>query len=118
MRRTTIPAILAVALTASVASAAPSAARRQQCDLPCRAAYTAIARALPQDRENTLASAILSTPHFDYLQLTKAMHVPTLAQVRRRWRRYCNAHFPADRRAALACFELILGPSGERRGAG
>jgi hypothetical protein len=109
VRRKTI-AILAAALTAMVASAAPSATRPQQCALACRAAYTAIARALPQDRENTLARAILSTPHFDYLQLAKAMHVPTPAQVRRWWRRYCNAHFPASDRAALACFQLILGP--------
>jgi hypothetical protein len=111
MRRTTIAAILAAALTATVASAAPSTTPRQQCNLACRAAYTAIARALPHDRENTLARAILSTPQFDYLQLAKAMHVPTPAQVRRWWRRYCNAHFPADDRAALACFQLILGPS-------
>jgi hypothetical protein len=112
VHRTTIAAILAAALTAAVASAAPSVPRRQQCASECRAAYTAIARALPQDRENTLARAILSTPHFDYLQLAKAMHVPTPAQVRRWWRHYCNSRFAADGRAALACFQLILGPPG------
>ncbi|HXH97752.1 MAG TPA: hypothetical protein VNH40_11130 [Gaiellaceae bacterium] len=112
MRRTILAAALAAALTATVASAAPSTARRQQCTLPCRAAYAAIARALPQDRENTLARAILGTPHFDYPQLAKAMRIPTPAQIRRWWRRYCNAQFAADSRAAFACFQLILGPPG------
>jgi hypothetical protein len=113
VRRTTLAAILAAALTATVASAAPSTTRRQQCNLPCRAAYAAIARALPHDRGNTLARSILSTPHFDYLQLANAMHVPTPAQIRRWWRRYCNARFPANDQASFACSELLLGPPRE-----
>jgi hypothetical protein len=110
VRRTTLAAILAAALTATVASAAPSTTRQEQCNLPCRAAYAAMARALPQDRENTLARSILSTPHFDYLQLAKALHVPTPAQVRGWWRRYCNARFPTNGQASSACSELLLGP--------
>ncbi len=61
-------------------------ARPPACAVACRAAYEAIARALPHDAGNVLARAIVRTPDFSYVDLARAMHVPTAAQIVARWR--------------------------------
>lgn len=87
---------------ASVPAASP-----RPCAQACTAAYRAIAEALPYDRDNELARAMLRTPHFDYVELDRALHVPTLAQIHVQWRRYCRARFPGRVRAVRICIRRI-----------
>lgn len=87
---------------ASAASGPP-----RPCGQPCAAAYHAIAEALPNDRDNELARAMLHTPHFDYQELSRALHVPTIAEIRSQWRRYCHARFPDQPRVEEACVRRI-----------
>lgn len=80
-------ALAAPALVRSDATGAVGAAPRQAaCGLPCRAAYRAIARALPHDSTNAVARAIVRTPGFDYAELSRALGVPTAAEIVSRWR--------------------------------
>lgn len=120
MRRLLLASTLAAVLAGagwaagrtSVAAAKPeraaSATAASACGTPCQAAYEAIAKALPDDRGNSLARAILRTPGFDYPALSRALHIPTLAQIDAQWRRRCNTIFPDDRRLADACYRMIL----------
>ncbi|HZT17107.1 MAG TPA: hypothetical protein VFA19_14300 [Gaiellaceae bacterium] len=89
--------LLAIALGAAIAFAvalsphgragAANAPRHvAPCAAACRAAYRAIARALPRDASNALAPAIVRTRDFSYPELTRALHVPTTAQILARWR--------------------------------
>jgi hypothetical protein len=87
---------------------APAGAPTSTCGASCAAAYSAIARALPADRADGLARAVLATPGFDYGRLAHTLGIPTNAQLRAQWRRRCDARFPDDRRSANACFRLIL----------
>jgi hypothetical protein len=123
MRQLTIAATIALAAVAAAtaatrltaagphatADAPASSVARTACDPSCRTAYAAIARALPRDRGNVLAAAILATPGFDFLQLARALRIPTVAEIRAQWRRRCQARFPHDPRLARACYRLILG---------
>jgi hypothetical protein len=85
----------------------PAAISSRACGPTCRAAYQAIAEALPHDRDNYLARAILATPGFDYLQLTRALHVPTIARIRAQWRRYCQSRYAGDPRTSAICVRMI-----------
>jgi hypothetical protein len=87
--------------------ATQTAAPETQCGRPCVAAYQAIAEALPHDRNNHLAHAILGAPGFDYLQLARALHVPTIARIRADWRRYCESRYPGNSRALAICVRMI-----------
>ena len=89
-------------------ASAPAVARASTCSARCAAAYSAIARALPADRTAGLADAVLATPGFDYGRLSRALGVPTNAQLRAKWRRRCDALFPDDRPGANDCYRLIL----------
>jgi hypothetical protein len=123
MRQLTIAATVALAVVAAAtaanrltaagphatADAPASSVARTACGPSCRSAYAAIARALPHDRANMLAHAILGTPGFDYLQLARALRIPTVAEIRAQWRRRCQARFPRDPGKARACYRLILG---------
>lgn len=77
------------------------------CAQACTAAYRVIAEALPHDRDNDLARAMLGAPDFDYLELDRALHVPTIAQIHAQWRRYCRSRYPGDSRAAAVCLRMI-----------
>jgi uncharacterized membrane protein len=109
-------ALIASLLTAAVAagfafgrSSAPSRARPVPvCGTACSSAYRAIAATLPHDSSNTLARNILAADGFDYARLSRALHVPSGAQLRRQWRRRCRATFPADPERVSACYRLIL----------
>jgi hypothetical protein len=85
----------------------PPALAPPTCGRTCEAAYDAIASALPRERDDRLARAILATPGFDYLQLDHSLGVPTSAQIHARWRRSCLERFPARTRAAVACIRSI-----------
>lgn len=50
---------------------------------------------------------MLRTPHFDYVELSHALHVPTRAQIHAHWRRYCRARFPGQVRAVRICTRMI-----------
>jgi hypothetical protein len=91
------------------AGAARSRVVGDRCGTSCYAAYAAIARALPGDRSNVLARAVLGTRGFDYAQLARALQVPSPAEIRRRWRRSCEARF-SDRAEVARCDALIRGP--------
>jgi len=123
MRQLTIAAAVALAVVVAAVAAsrltaagalAPAddpahAVRPATCGPSCRSAYAAIAQALPRDRGNVLASAILGTPGFDYLELARALQIPTLGEIHAHWRRHCHARFPHDPSRELACYRLILG---------
>jgi hypothetical protein len=100
MLRAPLAAALVIALAATGAWAAgrssagtartgihPQHTATRSCGPTCLRAYDAIAKALPGDRGNVLARAILSTPGFDYPQLSRALHVPTQAEILALWRR-------------------------------
>lgn len=92
---------------ASTPGQAPTAVgSSRSCARTCTAAYRVIAEALPHD-QGALARAILRTRDFDYLQLDHALHVPTIAQIRAQWRRYCRARYPGDPRDAAVCIRMI-----------
>ena len=119
MRQVAISCTLALLLGAGVARAvgpggSRAAAQRSTCGTSCVAAYRAIARALPRDGTESLAHAIATTPGFDYARLSRALRIPTAAQLRADWRRRCSAWFPDDPSGAGACYRLIL-PSTYRR---
>ena len=79
-----------LALTAALLISSPARSQTQQnrhlCSSGCRAAYAAIARALPHDRTNELARAIVHTQGFDFVALSRALDVPTSAQIMSRFR--------------------------------
>jgi hypothetical protein len=75
-------ALLALAVARSGPAAATRAAPALECGAACVSAYAAIATALPGDRANVLARAILDTPGFDYARLARALHVPTTRELR------------------------------------
>jgi hypothetical protein len=77
------------------------------CARTCKAAYSAIAAALPHERGELLARAIVTTPGFDYLQLARSLHIPTRAQIHAQWRRSCLERFPSSSQAATACIRMI-----------
>jgi hypothetical protein len=77
------------------------------CSRSCRAAYEAIAKALPRERGELLDRAILATPGFDYLQLDHWLRIPTSAQIHAQWRRSCRERFPSGSQAAAACIRSI-----------
>jgi hypothetical protein len=115
MSRTTITCVIALLVGVGLGlglgfgpAGAPAASPRSACGTPCAAAYSAIARALPADGTEGLAHAVLATPGFDYDRLSRALEIPTNTQLRSQWRHECDARFPDDRRAANACFRLIL----------
>ena len=93
------------AATPGRAPTPPDSAR--SCARTCRAAYRAIAEALPEDRAGNLARAILRTPSFDYLELDHALHIPTTAQVRTQWHRFCRSRYPSDSRTQAICVQMI-----------
>jgi hypothetical protein len=107
MLRTLIAALALVAAGATGGTAAAPA----RCASSCAAAYTVIADALPRDRANVLARAIVGTPGFDYDELARALRVRTTTQVKARWPRFCRRLYPRNEFAAEACDELLLGPS-------
>ena len=113
MSRATIGCVLALLVGVGLGLAlrpgsVPAASPRSTCGTSCAAAYSAIARALPADGATGLAHALLATPGFDYGRLTRALHIPTAAQLRADWRRRCDARYPDDRASANACYRLIL----------
>jgi hypothetical protein len=115
MSRTTISCVIALLVGVGLGlglgfrpAGAPAASPRSTCGMPCAAAYSAIARALPAAGAEGLAHAVLVTPGFDYDRLSRALGIPTNAQLRARWRHECDARFPDDRRSANVCFRLIL----------
>jgi hypothetical protein len=75
----TVVVVLAVAW--SVPAGATRAAPSRGCGAACVSAYAAIATALPGDHGNVLARAILGTPGFDYAQLSRALHLPTMREL-------------------------------------
>lgn len=62
-------------------------AHSKSCGGSCVAAYRLVAEALPGDRSNSLARAILATPRFDYERLGRALEVPTALKIEAQWRR-------------------------------
>lgn len=96
MNRTMRLTITAIAATAALAApafvrgdaAGAAGAQREPaaCGTSCRAAYRAIAAALPHDQRNVLARAVVRTPGFDYAELSRALGVPTAAEIVGRWR--------------------------------
>lgn len=109
--RISLAAALAVAVgTGAAASSSHATTRAAPCGPSCRAAYGAIARALPQDRENVLLSALLHTRGIDWTMLAVALHVPTARQIHARWMHECERRFPGDPGSTEACYLLIFGP--------
>lgn len=81
-RRSIVLAAALVALAAGSSAARPVAAGPPPaCSSSCRAAYDAIAKALPRDRGNVLLKALLHTPGFDWTLLARSLHVPTARQI-------------------------------------
>ena len=96
--------------TAHAAGGAPGRAPMvvsRTCPRVCAAAYRAIADALQKDRDGDLARVIAHTPGFDYLELARALHVPTITQIRAQWRRYCRASLSVDSLALTICVQMI-----------
>jgi hypothetical protein len=117
MSRKTLLLSLALVLGASAfafedqvgrAHAAPTSAV-PSCSQACRAGYQAIARALPRDRANVVARAIVRTSGFSYPELSRALGVPTGAQIRARWRASCEARFPKNPATVATCDREIVG---------
>jgi len=80
-------ACLAAGTTAATSTSTPAPAESSQpCTRICRSAYEAIAKALPRDRDNVLARAILGTRGCDYAELARALHVPTASEIEAQWR--------------------------------
>ncbi len=105
--------IAALVLGAAGATGA-NAAAPTRCSSSCVVAYAVIAEALPRDRTNMLARAIVATPGFNYMELSSALHIPTTRQVKARWPRFCRTLYPRNELAAEACDELLLGPPRNR----
>jgi hypothetical protein len=85
----TVAALAAPAMLRNEAAGAARAhpgAPGDRCSVHCRAAYQAIARALPEDSSNTLARAIVRTPGFGYAELSRALGVPTAGKILAEWR--------------------------------
>jgi len=91
-------------------SALQTIAASESCGTGCQAAYRIVASALPADRTNVLARAILATPNFDYARLARALRIPTIPQIKAQWREWCNRTFPSSEALQRLCFRLILGP--------
>jgi hypothetical protein len=103
--------LIAALVLAATGAPAGNAAAPTRCGPKCAAAYAVIAEALPQDRANALARAILATPGFDYSELTSALHIPTTTQVKARWPHFCQTLYPQNELAAETCKRLLLAPS-------
>ncbi|HEX6761957.1 MAG TPA: hypothetical protein VF094_04065 [Gaiellaceae bacterium] len=95
MRWTRSRVVLATAAVAALtvpsmlrndAAGAARAPAGPSCGVHCRAAYQAIARALPDDSSNTLVRAIVRTPGFGYPELSRALGVPTAGEILAEWR--------------------------------
>lgn len=96
-------------------SALQTIAASRSCGESCQAAYRIVASALPGDRTNVLARAIVATPNFDYARLTRALRIPTVPEIKAQWRAWCNSTFPGSAELQRFCFQLILGPPEARR---
>jgi hypothetical protein len=111
IRRAVLVAALVLFLGSGPSTAGPAAPTPAAgCASSCRAAYDAIAKALPRDRENVLLSALLHTPGVDWRLLARSLHVPTARQIHAEWRRQCELRFPGDAVDAALCYRLIFGP--------
>lgn len=86
-----------------------------QCGSSCQAAYRVVAAALPDDRANVLAGAILSTANFDYARLTRVLRIPTVPEIKAQWRAWCDRTFPGSTELQRICYRLILGPPSARK---